>query len=109
MKSVQTNIHILAAALAIGGSLGFAMVAQEAQARDRDNDDRDEVEVVGPVESLKGTCPDLSFTVKGETIITDEQTEFDDGTCDSIRNGDRVEIEGRIEDGRLVADEVDLE
>lgn len=104
MKAVHTNT-IVAAALAIGGSLGFALVTQEAQARDND---RNEVEVVGEVENLKGTCPNLSFTVKGKKITTDERTEFDDGSCDSVRNGERVEIEGIVKDGKLIADEVDL-
>lgn len=105
MKAVHTNI-IIAAALAIGGSLGFAMVEQEAQARDRNNDD-DDVEVVGSVENLSGKCPNLTFTVKGKKITTSENTEFDDGACDGLREGQRVEVEGRVKDGKLIAEEVD--
>jgi hypothetical protein len=105
MKSAHTNI-IIAAALAIGGSLGFALVEQEAQARDWDDDD--DVEIRGEVENLKGTCPNLSFTIDGEKITTSSKTEFDDGSCESIRNGMRVEVEGHLKDGKLVAHEVDL-
>lgn len=99
-----------AALLATTGCFGLALVAQETQARDPDRRTRDrEVEVTGLVEGLTGTCPNLSFTVQGQKITTGARTEFDDGTCESVRNGQRVEIEGYVENGTLVADEVDLD
>lgn len=94
--------------LATVSSLGLTVAGQEAQARDRDNK-HDDMEITGPVEGLTGTCPNLRFKVKGKTVTTTSRAEFDDGTCANVRNGQRIELEGRLENGALVADEVDLD
>ncbi|HEY8377833.1 MAG TPA: DUF5666 domain-containing protein [Nannocystis sp.] len=106
MMSRQRNT---AALLAITGCFSLAMVAQEARAGDHNRRDRDDVEIVGVVEGLTGTCPNLSFTIQGKKVTTSARTEFDDGTCANVRNGQRVEIEGHVENGTLIAKEVDLD
>ncbi len=66
-------------------------------------------EVTGNVENLTGSCPSLSFVIGGLKISTDPKTDFDDGTCQELKNGTRAEVEGTLrEDGTLVAHEVDL-
>ncbi len=66
-------------------------------------------EVTGNVETLSGSCPGLNFVIGGIRITTDPKTDFDDGTCEELKNGTRVEVEGTLrEDGTLVASEVDL-
>ncbi len=59
---------------------------------------------------LTGTCPSLTFTVQQTTIKTNGSTEFKDGSCASVANGKRVEVEGtRQADGTIMATEVELD
>ncbi len=69
----------------------------------------DEVTLLGTVAGLSGSCPSLTFSVGGTTVITDVATTFEDGTCTVIENGMSVEIEGqRQTDGTVRATEVDI-
>lgn len=106
MTAARMNTMVLA----IAGSLGLGMVVQlDAQAGDRDKGKNDKAEVEGVVENMTGTCPNLQFTVQGKKVTTNSRTDFDDGACENIRNGQRVDVEGRKENGALVAKEVDLD
>jgi hypothetical protein len=48
----------------------------------------------GSVSNLIGVCPIVGFTVAGRQVITDTNTRFNGGNCNSLRNGMAVEIEG---------------
>ncbi len=53
-----------------------------------------EVELRGAIAQLTGSCPNLSFAVGAERLVTDNSTRFKDASCSSIRNGQSVEIHG---------------
>ena len=48
----------------------------------------------GSVSNLIGVCPIVGFTVAGRQVITDGNTRFNGGNCNSLKNGRSVEIEG---------------
>ncbi len=94
---------ILALSFGAACSLG-ALSHSGAQAADEG-----EIEVSGSVEGLSGGCPNLRFRVGALAVSTDARTEFDDGSCADVKNGGRVEVEGRqAPDGGVLAREVDL-
>jgi hypothetical protein len=69
---------------------------------------RNDIELEGVVQSLSGSCPNLTFVVQGYTVVTNSATRFTDGACPSLRNGREVEVDGYLlPDGRVLATEVD--
>ena len=56
----------------------------------------------GSVSNLIGACPVLTFSVAGRQVITDGNTRFTGGNCNSVRNGRSVEIEGEQISASLV-------
>ena len=77
---------------------------------DDDGDNDNESEVRGTVSLLIGTCPGLTFTVAGTRVVTNAATRFEEGTCSTLRNEMRVEVEGILRnDGSLLATEVERE
>jgi hypothetical protein len=76
---------------------------------DDDDDDDDEVKVSGDVTGISGTCPNLRFTVRGTAVITSSSTEFRRGSCQDVRAGRAVEVDGiRLSDGAIAALRVEL-
>jgi hypothetical protein len=68
------------------------------------------VEIEGRVSGLEGSCPNLRFAIRGQTILTNSATRYDDGSCFDIRNGLSVEVEGiRQADGTLLAIEIEID
>jgi hypothetical protein len=67
-----------------------------------------EVEIEGALGGLSGTCPAVRFVVNGFQIVTSGATEFKNGGCGALRNGDRVKVEGvRQATGTVLAKEVE--
>ena len=66
-------------------------------------------EVEGVIEDLSGTCPSVTFTVAGATVVVDSRTRFDDGSCTDLANGKRVEVDGMTREKKLHAIEVDFD
>ncbi|MEW6323052.1 MAG: DUF5666 domain-containing protein [Acidobacteriota bacterium] len=66
----------------------------------------DSVEGEGTVASLRGTCPELTMVVRGLSVMTTADTEFEGGVCSAIRNGMRVEVRGRYAGNAILADRV---
>ena len=63
----------------------------------------------GSVGNLSGSCPALSFRVKGVLVTTDAQTDYDKGTCQSIKNGLDVDVKGRLQpNGSVHAEEIKI-
>lgn len=82
----------------------------EAQTRERKRDDDDDDEVKGVVSGLTGTCPAIAFAVNGTNVTTNASTRYEDGTCNSVQNGTRVEVKGmRQADNSLLATKVEIE
>lgn len=67
-----------------------------------------EVEIEGALGGLSGTCPAVRFGVNGFQIVTNGATEFKNGGCSALRNGDKVKVEGvRQANGTVLATEVE--
>ncbi len=74
------------------------------------DDDRDETEVKGAVSGLSGSCPSLTFTVRGAKVTTTANTTFEGVTCARVQNGTIVEVKGpRQGDGTVAATRVELD
>jgi Domain of unknown function (DUF5666)/Putative binding domain, N-terminal len=68
------------------------------------------VQFEGSVSGLSGTCPALTFTVRGRTVRTNGSTDFRGGSCSALRNGDNVDVRGTTQpDGSVLASRVDRE
>jgi hypothetical protein len=64
----------------------------------------------GRVGSLSGSCPSLSFSVGGQSVVTDGSTEFKGGNCRDLRNGVEVKVRGeRRGSGPIRAERVDID
>jgi hypothetical protein len=67
------------------------------------------VELEGPVSGVTGTCPSLTFTVRGRQVVTNSATSFKDGLCAQIVNNTDVEVKGqRQANGSLQAIRVSI-
>jgi hypothetical protein len=67
-------------------------------------------EVEGTVSQLDGTCPSVSFKVKGTVVSTSGTTTFTGVTCAAIANGTKVEVEGTLQpNGSIAAASVELD
>jgi hypothetical protein len=75
-----------------------------------DPPDSSRVELKGLAAGLGGACPNLSFTINGQPVITSFATKFDDGFCGSIQNGTWVEVKGSGQpDGSVLAHKIDID
>jgi hypothetical protein len=52
------------------------------------------VEFEGSVSSLSGGCPNVTFAVRGMTIVVDSSTEFKKSSCSDLRSGRSVSGSG---------------
>jgi len=109
VKGQQRDGFIYAERIHINSSGNDEDGEEEEDDDDDDGEDEDdEFEVEGALAGLSGTCPAISFTVRGTSIFTDATTRFEDTTCGALRNGDRVEVEGtRQADRRVKASKVE--
>ena len=58
----------------------------------------------GRVERITGSCPAVTFTIFGNIVHTNGNTAFSDGSCASLKTGDRVGVVGIAHtDGSVVA------
>jgi Domain of unknown function (DUF5666) len=65
-------------------------------------------ELTGAVSGLTGTCPELSFTVRGTKVTTSETTRFDGLGCADVKNDMVVGVTGgRQSDGSIIATQVE--
>jgi hypothetical protein len=91
------------------------LVATKVEFEDNDdggnggNDDENEIELHGPVESLDADAG--TFVVRGYTVTFGNQTEFDDGSVADLDVGVQVEVKGRLAASgtSIVAAEIDFE
>ena len=68
------------------------------------------IEVEGTVSAATGTCPVLTFTANGTTIVTTASTQFNGAGCSAVRTGAKVEVKGtRQANGSVLALKVDVE
>jgi hypothetical protein len=81
---------------------------------DDDDDDGDEAELRGSIQSINGTVPNLMLTVAGQTVQTSASTVLrrrgNVVDFDALRVSGEVEVEGRRRaDGVLLAQKITLE
>ncbi|MEZ5283265.1 MAG: DUF5666 domain-containing protein [Vicinamibacterales bacterium] len=65
--------------------------------------------IEGQIATLGGTCPALTLTVRGIPVTTSASTHFDDIACARLAVGMRVEVEGDLQGGTLVATKIERE
>jgi hypothetical protein len=53
-----------------------------------------EIDLEDQIAQLGGSCPNVRFVAGGLTFQANNTTRYDDGSCDSLRNGVRVRAEG---------------
>ena len=70
--------------------------------------DSDEAEIEGVVTSNCVGVP-CTFTLGTQVVQVDGNTEIEDGTAAEIVIGVRLEVEGRLENGTLIAEKVEFE
>ena len=63
----------------------------------------------GVIGALSGTCPALRLMVKGVPVTTTVATRFDGVACSALAVGTKIEVEGTVQGGVLVASKVELE
>jgi hypothetical protein len=61
----------------------------------------------GTVTLVVGACPNVTFTVRGNLVVTDRSTDFKKGNCSDLRQGREVSGEGlTLANGMIGATEV---
>jgi hypothetical protein len=69
-----------------------------------------ETEFSGSVSALGGTCPGITISVAGKTVVATNATVFDRGACGDIGLGTTVEVNGLTQsDGRVLASRVRID
>jgi hypothetical protein len=71
-------------------------------APDDPDPDADVIQLEGAVEGLAGSCPQVAFQLAGWRVETDSNTEFRDGRCRDLSNGDTVRVVGVVVPGGIV-------
>jgi hypothetical protein len=73
-------------------------------------EEAEEIDLKGRVTGLSGSCPNLRFSIGSQLVRTSGTTEFKEGKCTDVRNGEEVKVRGlRQADGTLLARRLELE
>ena len=68
-----------------------------------------QVELDGRLSALRGACPNLTFVLSGSSVYADGATQYRDGNCKKMEEGQHVAVSGqRKSDGRVSAERIDL-
>ncbi len=74
------------------------------------NRERDRIEVLGTIRNLAGSCPNLTFSLGSDVIVTSAETRFRSNSCSALSAGRFIEVEGvRQADSRILASEIEVE
>jgi Domain of unknown function (DUF5666) len=89
-----------------------SILATSVEGDDDEDDDRNEVELKGPIAagSIAGSCAanTLSFKIGSTVVQTNAATQFKDAACSALKVGDSVEVKGtRQADGSVLAARVE--
>lgn len=110
VKAAMANGQVYAERIHINGGNSGSDDGDDHEGDDDgdDGDHGDEAEVSGAIGGLASvaSCPAISFTVSGTSVSTNSRTEFKGGACSTLKNGDKVKVEGTTQSGLLVAREV---
>lgn len=103
-----TRVHMRGTLQADG-----TVAATRVDIKNRDDDDEDDDEsrnphdgpgpFAGTVSEFRGTCPTVTFNLRGLEIVTSATTAYIGGTCDTLRPNVRVVVTGtRVGDTRTI-------
>lgn len=70
------------------------------------DDDVNEITIAGIVKDYDSDAG--SFTVNRYEFVLNDETEFEDGSLDTLTNGVVVKVEGRFENDQVIAEEVEF-
>ncbi len=74
------------------------------------NREPDRIEVLGSIQNPTGSCPNLTFSLGSDVIVTNAETRFRSNGCGALSAGIFVEVKGaRQADGRILASEIEVE
>jgi hypothetical protein len=63
----------------------------------------------GVIGAITGSCPTLTLVITGTRVSTTATTEFVNGTCESLRPGTKVTIDGELKPGgEAVAEKIEI-
>nr|WP_282444707.1 DUF5666 domain-containing protein [Idiomarina sp. ATCH4] len=84
------------------------LIATSIENKENDdiNDDAEEVTIAGIVKGYDSESG--VFTVNRYEFTLNDDTEFDDGSLDTLANGIIVKVEGRFENDQLIAEEIEF-
>ena len=100
--SVGTLVEVESAQVLTNNTVVASRIELESAVNYSDNT---ELEIQGSITSFDSQ---QSFAVSGVPVSTDASTEFEDGLASLLALGVRVEVEGKIIDGILEAEEVSI-
>lgn len=82
-----------------------ALEIENKESNDID-DDVNEITIAGIVKDYDNDAG--SFTVNRYEFVLNDQTEFEDGSLNTLANGIIVKVEGRLENDQVIAEEVEF-
>jgi uncharacterized protein DUF5666 len=86
-----------------------AVMAREVELENEELEERPEARVEGTIGALSGSCPNLSFAIGSQRVITDAATRFKDASCIQFVNGTRARAKGTQQsNGNILARELEL-
>ena len=94
----------------VNGSTAHLDSRQNEQDEDKDEDEGDDDhEVEGRIADFSGAagCPIATFTIGSTKVQTDGSTRFKDVACAGLANGLKVEVEGTLANGVLLAKSIE--
>jgi hypothetical protein len=114
VKGAMRNTQVYAQRIHINGSNGSAdddadHEGDDDGADDHDSDHSSDAEASGTISAISPVagCPAISFTVGSTSVSTNSSTEFKGGACSTLKNGDKVKVEGtKQSSGAILAKEV---
>jgi hypothetical protein len=67
------------------------------------------VSFTGTASGKTGSCPTLTFSAAGKSVVTDASTHYKHGACGDVSNGDKLNIDGvTTSDGKVRATSIDI-
>jgi hypothetical protein len=67
------------------------------------------VELSGKIDGVSGSCPALTFSLKGYAVRMTAATTLSKGPCKDLKNGREVKLTGEVEGpNRLLATRIEI-
>jgi hypothetical protein len=107
-SDLRVGDHIQVKGRRDGASFVATEIKVEPGGDDDDDDDNDDNDVEGAISGLGGTCPSVTFFIGSTKVTTNALTSYEDITCLTLANNQRVEVTGnRANDGSVVATRIE--